>query len=77
MASALALLTVLPPAVEILWPLVSHNLHDAQVIRGDIAVLEDSRLETYRAIEQVRGFERLVLYDEGTAYLRLDLRTKT
>ncbi len=33
--------------------LVSHNLHDAQVIRGDIAVLEDGKLETYRTLEQV------------------------
>lgn len=41
--------------------LVSHNLHDAQVIRGDIAVLEDSQLETYHSLEQVRGSSQATL----------------
>jgi ABC-type sulfate/molybdate transport systems ATPase subunit len=33
--------------------LVSHNLHDAQVIRGSLAVVEDAKLETFYTVEQV------------------------
>ena len=59
--------------------LVSHNLHDAQVIRGDLAVLEEGKLELYRTVEQVRvsslatlrtwreefGTERLFLHGQS------------
>jgi ABC-type sulfate/molybdate transport systems ATPase subunit len=41
--------------------LVSHNLHDSQVIRGDIAVLEEGNLETYRTIEQACGSNQTTL----------------
>jgi ABC-type Fe3+/spermidine/putrescine transport system ATPase subunit len=35
--------------------LVSHNLGDAQVIRGGIAVLENARLQTYQTLDQARS----------------------
>lgn len=34
--------------------LVSHNLYDNQLLRGDLAVLEDGKLELHQTLEQVR-----------------------